>query len=494
MIASTETPGDNHPGWLALPPGIDKDALTLIDRLRSGRTTARDALENCLAAIETLNGDINAIVLLDATGARAAADRRDEDRRMGRKQPPLHGVPVTIKDSFDWVGKPTTWGDPARSGHIAEQDSAIVARLREAGAVLIGKTNIPPYLSDWETDNPIFGATRNPYDLARSAGGSSGGSAAAVASGMSYADIGSDQGGSVRLPAHYCGVHGLKPTWSRISLRGHSHSGERRMPDIGVAGPIARSARDVSLLISLLSDAPDLAPTALGLNYAAAPLKGLRIAVLSSHAGCPIDHAYAAVLSQFVEQIENVGAVVIRDLAPDFDFERATEVMNLLVRAETSSKAEAISRFRASQKLQETQSLGSEDREAMNRRGTELSHREWLELHEERLVYCEILNAFFARFDLILCPAGASAAPPLRPGQSVAGRTIPVNDKEEPVLNQHLWFMFGSLCYLPAHVAPIGLTETGLPVGVQIIGPHGHDTSVLNFARSLDRYNIGMAK
>ncbi len=468
MIPASTHPLQTVPQGEALPQGIYPDAVALKAAIAAGEVTAQGALETCLAAIEERNDELNALVYLDQEGARARARACDEaSDPLG----PLHGIPITIKECFDWRGHPTTWGDPSRRDHRARKDAAIVERLEKAGAVIIGKSNIPPYLSDWETDNPLFGATRNPYDPSRSAGGSSGGSATAVAAGFSYLDIGSDQGGSIRLPAHYCGVHGLKPSWGKIPLLGHSPLGERRTPDIGVAGPLARSARDVALAFEVLADQPNAAREV--------DLKSLRVAVMLDDGICPLDADYKSALEIYVDHLR-MRDINICETKPDINMTRATEVMNLLVRAETATKAGIIEDFRRWNGIKSKES----EFQQIAQRGKELSHLDWLALHEERMSLIEQMEQFFEKFDVLLCPAAASVAAPLRPKMHVSDRTIPVNGEEAPVLKQHALYMLGSLCYLPAHAMPIGRTDTGLAAGIQMIGPYGSDLSLLAIAQA----------
>lgn len=435
--------------------------------------TAREALEACFEAIDSRGGEINAVVYEARDAARAEADARD---RAVEARGTLHGVPVTVKESFDWAGHPTTWGDPARAGRLASGDSHVVACLKEAGAVIFGKTNIPAYLSDWETSNPLFGPTRNPCDPTRSAGGSSGGSAAAVATGMSYIDVGTDQGGSIRYPAHNCGVHGLKPSWGSVSLKGHSPLGDRRTPDMAAAGPLARSAADVALAFDVLSKASGSRP--------AVTLREIRFALLPAQSGCPIDDQCQAVIARFSDQLARAGAHV--ELAqPEIDFDRATEVMNLLVRAETSRVADLVAEFR------QRQGCPRPARNAfatLNDRGTGLSHKDWLALHEERLSLCEVVSRFFASFDVLLCPAAAGPAPPLRTDGEPGSRTVPVNGTEEPILKQHMLHMLGSLLYIPACVLPCGAFADGLPAGVQMLAAHGRDRFLLSVASEIERF------
>ncbi len=469
------------------------DATDLLEALDKEETTAREALEGCLERIDALNGEVNAIVLLDSDGARKRADLCDRDRRAGRRHGQLQGLPVTLKECFDWAGQPTTWGDPRRTAARAEEDSTVVRRLRQEGAVLVGKTNIPAYLGDWETSNPLFGATRNPHDRQRSAGGSSGGSAAAVASGMSYADIGSDQGGSIRLPAHYCGVFGLKPTWGLIPLRGHSPLGEARAPDIGVAGPLTRSARDAALFLRVLAGPDDRSgPWQLRLPAAdKRPLNQLTIAVMLDDPQCPLDRAYLQRLEMLVAKLEKAGAV-IETARPAIDLVRHSEAMNLMVRAETSTKAPLKESLR--QALRREPAMDTEPPPAfaaLNAAGTALSHHDWLGLHEERLGFARRWQQFFARYDLLLCPAAASAAPPFRQFDDVSKRTIPINGVERPVLEQHFWYGLASLCGLPAISLPIGTTSDGLPAGVQAMAATYADLTLCAWATQIWRAAMG---
>jgi amidase len=458
-------------------------ATAAMNAMVSGETTARKLLEDCLEAIDQDNDTVNAVVHMDIDSARKLADERDQLCQSGNLIGPLHGLPVTIKECFDVEDMPTTWGDPKRAHSYPTKSSGVAERLRAAGAVLLGKTNIPANLGDWETDNPLFGGTRNPHDLSKSAGGSSGGSAAAVACGFSYADIGSDQGGSIRLPANYCGVHGLKPSWDILPMSGHSMTTENRVPDIGVSGPIVRRSEDISLLIEALSG-PNVSKTAWRLFLPpnqVQTLTGLRVAVMLEHPECPIDHPYYEALQSMAQSLEEADVLVDRIARPAIDFNAANDLMNLLVRAETATRMsdeEYIQRLHIAQN-----NSGKIERfKRLNARGCSLPHREWLMLHEERIEVCNQWAEFFNVYDFFLCPVSASAASPFRPSMNVEKRTVPVNGAEIPVLAQHFWFSFASLAYLPANSAPIGKTSQGLPCGVQVIGRRYHDHDVAAFS------------
>ena len=463
------------------------DMSALLTALRAGETTAREALECCLERVAALNASVNAVIHLETANARRVADCCDLERQAGRKVGPLHGVPVTVKECFDWAGRPTTWGDPDRKEHAADRDSAIVERLQKAGAIIIGKTNIPAYLGDWETSNPLHGPTRNPHDTERSAGGSSGGAAAAVASGMSYADIGSDLGGSIRLPAHYCGVFGLKPTWGLIPMLGHGPRGELREPDIGVAGPITRSARDAAMMLQVLSGPADRdSPWSIRLPPAdPRPLRDLRIAVFLADERCPVDRVYVDRLERFSAALAGTGATVEPCARPKVDLTRQTEIMNLLVRAGTSTRPAMPSSCPRGTGRRTGHGHGHAE---LNTRGANLPHRDWLELQEERLRIGREWSRFFQEYDLLACPAGACTAPLLEEIEDVTMRTVPVNGAKRPVLEQHFWFGLASLPGLPSICMPLRRAAGELPAGVQLVSSRYADLALCGFAEIIHEF------
>src|SRR5918911_347676 len=236
-------------------------AHALRDRLLARDISAVELLEATLERIAAVNPAVNAVVGLEAEPARAAA--RDSDRRIAAGEArPLEGLPITVKDAFDVAGLRSTAGAPAYKDRVPAADAAAVARLRAAGAVILAKSNVPTFVTDFQSYNPVYGTTNNPWDLTRSPGGSSGGAAAAVAAGMAAVELGSDLGGSIRWPAHACGIFGLKATWNLVSLWGHvPPTPERRTPrnpDLMVAGPMARSAADLDLVLSVVAGPRDL--------------------------------------------------------------------------------------------------------------------------------------------------------------------------------------------------------------------------------------------
>ena len=389
---------------------------------------------------------------------------------------------MTLKETFDLAGMPTTWGDPGLADARPARPSAVAARLEAAGAVVFGKTNVPERLADWETRNRLFGATRNPWDLTRSAGGSSGGAAAAVASAMTGADVGTDQGGSIRIPAHYCGVYGLKPTWNVVPLAGHSLPRGLRHQDINAAGPITRRPEDLALLLTALAGAGELDSDGWTLALPGPenrPLSACRFACLLDHPDCPVDRPYLELMQGFVETLRAEGATVDDGRLPDFSFTRATELMNLLVRGETSTRL-TDERFAEAVTLADNDSLDPDSHGRRNARGTVLRHRDWLLLHEERLRIREAWRRFFRDRDAFLCPVAAGTAPPLACDDNVLDRTIEVNGVRIPMLDQHFWAAVASLAFLPSVSMPIGRARDGLPAGIQVIGAAYRDLDIID--------------
>ncbi len=465
------------------PAGLGRPGVSATQRrIASGALSARQALEDCLEAIDALNPEFNAVVSMNAQSARMQADALDREHAKGGTLRCLHGVPMTLKETFDIAGMPTTWGDPARAGEIASGHSTVAARLLSHGAVILGKTNVPERLADWETQNRLFGATRNPWDPHRSAGGSSGGSAAAVASGMACADVGTDQGGSIRIPAHYCGVYGLKPTWNTIPLAGNALRTGSRNQDINVAGPITRRPEDLALLLQALAGpgAREADAWALALPVPEKrPLSACRFACLLDHPDCPIDRPYLERMQAFVETLRARGARVDAGRLPDFSFSRAAELMNLLVRSETSTRL-TDAQFEEARALADDDRVAPDSHRRRNALGTVIPHRDWLQLHEERLEICESWSRFFGDYDAFLCPVAASTAPPLAIHGNAVDRTVEVNGVRIPMLDQHFWAAVASLPYLPAVAMPIGRTGDGLPAGIQVVGPAYRDLQIID--------------
>lgn len=457
-------------------------------QLARGETTAQALVDACHAAWAARNGDINAMVLADFEAARHAARQSDARRRAGQALGPLDGIPFSIKESFDVAGWPTTCGSPARRAHQAGSDAVVVERLRAQGAVLLGKTNVPLGLRDWQSYNAIYGTTRNPHDLSRTPGGSSGGSAAAVCAGMSYFDIGSDIGSSLRNPAHYCGVFSHKSSHGIVPLRGHGNAAAGFAgQDINVAGPVARSAYDLELILRAIAG-PDAAEfPAWKLDLPAcdhARLADFRVAVLPTHPLAEVDATVSGAIEGLGHWLAGQGARVDWNVRPDFDAAALWRTYVLLLRATTSLYMDDAAFADA---LAKAGDAGNDDDYAtLQFSGATLSHRDWLLLQHARARFADAWERFFADYDVLLCPAASTTAFPLDEAGEPWQRTIDVNGTAWPLTSQLFWAGHSGLCGLPSTVAPIGPASDGLPVGVQIVARRFGDLTSLRFAQQLE--------
>ncbi|MCY3830054.1 MAG: amidase [Rhodospirillaceae bacterium] len=460
-----------------------KTATELMALLEARELGARELLEHFLDRVERHNPAINAIVWQDAGRARAEADAADRRRAAGEETGPLDGLPVTVKESYDLAGSPTTWGVPDYRDNIAETDAAAVERYRGAGAVVFGKTNVPFMLADWQSFNAIYGTCNNPWDLGRTPGGSSGGSAAALAAGLTGLDAGSDIGASIRNPAHYCGVFGHKPTWEIVSARGQALPGDRAPTDIAVVGPLARSAADLKLAFGLLAGADGPAARGWWLELPAPrrrTLRDYRVGVLLSDPQAEVEQSYQDAIAALARWLESEGATVEIDAKPGFSTAEAMEVYTLLLRAETSKHMTDEMMAQAREDLDRLPADAIPYRRRMLEAQTML-HRDWLRWNERRYALMAGWEAWFETYDLLLCPAAASPAFPHDQAGERHDRTIAVNGRVQPVVDQLFWAGYPCGYYLPSTVAPIGLAD-GLPVGIQIVGRQYDDLTCLHMA------------
>ncbi len=462
-------------------------ASELAALVRGRDVGCEELLRHFLGRVETYNPALNAIVCMDAEGALKRAAAADAALARGENWGPLHGVPITVKEAYDVAGLPTTWGLERWKGNIATSSAAAVRRLEDAGAVIFGKTNVPPNLADWQTYNPIYGATNNPWDLARTPGGSSGGAAAALAAGLTGLELGSDIAGSIHGPAHYCGVFGHKPTFGVVSLEGHALPGQSGQVDILVGGPMARSAEDLGLAMDILAGPrSDMAAAwRLALPGEERRAESLRVAIFASHPTAEVDAAVADAVVQLGQRLESQGLRIDFDARPAFDCEKAHEVFILLLRAATSGGLEPAALEEAAAKAR---SFAPDDCSypALLARGNSMRHSEWLKVDQLRQQMRLAWRHFFADFDLLLAPAATTVAFPQNRAGERWERMLSVNGQPQPSTTQMFWSGFSGMAYLPSTVAPIALSADGLPIGVQVIGPEYGDLRCLAFARYLE--------
>ena len=452
----------------------------LLSALQAGDISAESVLDACEAAFGQHHASVNALVVQDYAAARDAARLADAQRRAGQAVGVLHGIPFSIKESFDVAGWPTTCGDPAHAGNIAAGDAAVVARLRQAGAILVGKSNVPLYLRDWQSYNARYGTTRNPHDLARTPGGSSGGSAAAVCTGMSVFDVGSDIGSSLRNPAHYCGIFSHKSTHGLVSLAGHGIRSDDPAPDINVAGPLARSAHDLEIILRVLAGP--------GVSLPAprpAHLADCRVAVLPSHPFALVDAEVSSAIEALGRDLERCGAHVAWNAMPDIDASALWRTYVLMLRAATSLYMDDAAYDLACQLADAADPL-EHSYAALQYVGATLDHRAWLGLAQARRRYARAWDDYFQRYDVLLCPAAATAAFALNESGEPWQRSLAVNGQAQPMTTQLFWAGYSGLCGLPSTVAPAGRNAAGLPVGVQIVTGRMQDLTSLRIAQWLE--------
>ena len=466
-----------------------RSATELLAALRSREVSSRELLDLYLARIERLNAPVNAVVTLDVERAQKAADAADTATARGESLGALHGLPMTIKDTLETAGLRTTAGATMLASHVPIRDSVVVERVRAAGAIIFGKTNTPTFASDVQTYNPVFGVTRNPYDLTRSSGGSSGGSAVAMALGFAGAEIGSDIGGSIRNPAHYCGIYGHKPTHGIVPSRGHlpPPPGGLGDYDLGVMGPITRSAEDLGLMLDVLAG-PDEGPaTAWRLDLPRARRRSLReyrVAAWLDDPFCPVDADVLALGEATVAALRKAGVQVNEQARPVPDLgavHRGYEKLLWPILSGGMSADEARELARMSEAATPT------DMSELTRfaRAVTIRHRDWLGVDEERQQLRARWAEFFKGYDVLLCPITPTAALPHNNEGTILSRSIRVNGIERPYTDQVVWAGLVTMALLPSTLAPVGRTPSGLPVGLQIVGPYLEDRTTIDFAARL---------
>lgn len=442
---------------------LDGPATAILRALARGAASAAALCEAAIARIEALDPGINAVVVRDFERARRCARQADAAYARGQQRP-LLGLPMTVKESFDVAGLSTTWGlEQAR--HVrAQQDSVAVARLKAAGAVILGKTNVPGGLSDWQTDNPIYGRTVHPLDAARTPGGSSGGAAAALAARMVPLELGSDLAGSIRVPAHFCGVFGHKSSHGLVPKRGHDFPGTRGAPDPLLAiGPMARSAQDLELALDVLAgpDADEAVAYRLALP---APrherIDAYRVLALSEHPNAAVADAIRAAVERVAGALGEAGCHVEHGHAGLPDLSAAHEAFVRIMMTIVS---------RGSQSARPP-----------------ISSHQWLELLDRRHALREQWRAFFAAYDAVLAPALGVTAFEHLSNPDWRARTLVIDGEARPFAAQVFWAGIATLPGLPATVAPAGRDAAGLPIGVQIIGPYLEDRTTIALARFVE--------
>lgn len=462
---------------------LDLDATGQLAELAAGRISAVELLDLSMARRDATHTRLNAVVVTDPEAGLRQAQAIDAARATGAALGALAGLPMTLKDTLDVAGMPASAG-LAILRDRACLDAVIVARARAAGAVIWGKTNVPVMAGDWQSFNDLYGASNNPWDVSRTTGGSSGGAASALATGITALEIGSDIGGSLRVPASFCGVYSHKPTWGAIPQTGHvpPHPGARAQRDLNVVGPMARSVRDLKLLFSIIADAPTPA-------RAPPALKGLRVGLWLDEPLYPLDPQVRAVIEAYAGQLAAAG-VTVELIASPIDAARLAAAYSTLLGSVVATDMSAEDRAQMEALRPMAKAAVAAGAPADSPMGLVLAytatHAEWLEADEVRAQLRDQALAAFKRFDLILAPVTAVTAFPHdhRPFQQ---RELKLSTGKAIIYTCMLnWIALATACHLPATCVPAGLTAAGLPVGVQLIGPPGADALTLAAAEAFE--------
>ncbi|MEH2549257.1 amidase [Bradyrhizobium sp. AZCC 2262] len=460
--------------------------------LASRRISALELLELHLDRVRRVNPSCSAVVATDEDGARRQARAVDEKLGRGEMAGPLHGLPVTIKDSFAVVGMPATCGLEELRNYLPGEDAVAVAKIRASGAVIFGKTNCPPGASDHQSRNTLFGLTRNPWNPERTVGGSSGGSAAALATGLTSLELGSDLGGSIRVPAHFCGVYGHKPSYGLVSTEGHIPPlGHLAPGELGVAGPLARSAFDLELLLDVVLGTPDLEAAGAELRLPAArhdDLSSFRVAVWNDAQAFPLDQSYAIAIDGLVDDLARLGATVNRVARPSIDPAASHEVylQTLFGVIGTRLPPPARETLIAAGEGAESGSYAQRVVDAVRQ-----SLPQFVAATETRHHLFRAWHRFFANYDVLLCPVTPTVAFPHDAErlelEAQFTRHLVVNGATVPYMDNLAWPGLATVANLPATAIPTGRLVGGLPAGVQVIGPYLGDRTTLRFAQLVER-------
>ncbi|SEO80496.1 amidase [Amycolatopsis saalfeldensis] len=452
--------------------------------------SAAELLELSIARIEELDEKVNAVVVRDFDRARAAAKQADAALARGERAP-LLGVPVAVKESINVAGLPTTWGIPEAEGWEPAEDAVLVTRVKDAGGVVVGKTNVPHLLHDWQSYNDIYGTTSNPWDLARSPGGSSGGSAAALAAGYVSLALGSDIGGSLRVPAHFCGVFAHKPSLPLLPGRGSVPPRVPALPappDLAVVGAMTRSAADLTLATLLLAGPDEVEAIAYQLTLPPSRGAGLgdfRVLLVDSHPLVPTAAVISEGFDRIAQGLEKAGATVARhsELLPDLELTAKTYLTLLASRFGVDMPPEA---HEAAAAAVADLPPGTDTVQAIMTRGIVASHADWVRADRVRVGLADQWRRLFREFDVVLCPSSPTPAFPHDHADRYA-RALEIDGTAYPYDSHLLWPSVATLTGLPATAVPIGRSPEGLPFGMQIVGPYLEDRTTLRFAELVEQ-------
>ena len=465
---------------------IFDSAHEILEKIKQGEVSSLEVLESFLAQVEKVNPTINAIVALDIERAKEKAIEADNKINLKSKLGPLHGLPMTIKDAFEVEGIVSTGGNPAWKDNIPKRNAEAVQRLVDAGAIIFGKTNVPFLSSDLQSFNKIYGTTNNPWDLERTPGGSSGGSAAALAAGMTPLELGSDIGGSIRVPAHFCGLYGHKPSYNIISEVGHMPPPPGSIltgNGLSVAGPLARSPEDLEIALDVLVSAQEQDSQAWKVKLPKArtkKIKELKIAVWPDEPYAEADDEITSLIKDTAEDLRHAGAKVETVDLP-ISFEEIDKIYSLLLNPLMLAGSPKET-FETLAKLNESLDPNDVSELAKVARGSVLKHADWVLVNAIRQNMRQKWREFFNKFDVILCPT--CITPAFKHNHNpVHERKLTINGKDDEYLRATLWAGPAVSAGLPSTNVPIGMSSNNLPISMQITGPYLEDKTCLEVAK-----------
>jgi len=463
-------------------------ATELAAKIRHKEISATELLQLYLQRIDKYNPAINAIVVDMREQALAAARDIDAALARGEDLGPLAGVPMTVKESYDVSGTPTTRGNLQWRDNIADADAESIKKLKNIGLNVFGKTNVPLALADFQSYNDVYGTTNNPYDVSRIPGGSSGGSAAALAAGLTGMETGSDIGGSIRNPAHFCGVFGHKSTYDLLWVRGHAPPGDiRASSDISVIGPMARSAHDLETALRAMAGPDEIMSRGYTLNlpeWQGRSLGELRVAVWKNDEVAPVSREVEQRVDLVATALRDAGATIDESARPEFSGQHSHDTYQDLLHATMASRMPE-GDYESLKALVAELDPDDDSQDARVRRAQVSSFKSWSAANELRHHLRWHWHEFFKQHDVLIAPIMATAAIPHDHGR-FGERTIMVDNQQRPYFEQVYWAGLTGVAYLPSTVIPTGLNAEGLPIGIQIVGREYDDLITIGIAQELE--------
>lgn len=470
----------------------EASAAALLEMLKNGETTSEELLDYYLERVKKFNDKVNAVIEVNEADARKRAKEADEARKRGESWGPLHGLPITVKDVFLVKGFKISVGTSFYKDYEVTENADIINRLLNAGAIIYAKTNVPVWAADWQTYNNIYGTTNNPYDLSKTCGGSSGGAAASLASGFTTLEVGSDLGGSIRIPAHFCGVYGHRPTYGITSMYGHvpGDPGDRAVPDLSVTGALARTADDLNLMLDVITGAEYPANKAVTIKlpeYDKMELKDFKVIAWFDDDFCNVGSEMKEKYQELVENLRKRGVTVDCKRPEGYSLEETYKYMRFLSGGIVATGLAPFFRvvfgiMGALLGLHKKGKLAVGWREYI--RGMLKSHRTWLLYDEGRAKLKYKYMKLYDNYDVLLMPVAPWNAF-RHDHKPIILRKLIVDRKKRGYLEHIPWIAIPTVMGFPATSVPIGKDKEGMPVNVQVVSGAYEDKKCIRFGKLL---------